>query len=192
MSSPAHNVNTSTIRVQDATPGDIPSITAIYATQVLETINTYEYVPPTEEDMKARMETILANGFPYLVARATSDGSSSSELEVVVGYAYASTFRAREAYRFTVEGSVYVHPAHQRRGAGRALLDGLIAECERRGFRAMVAVIGDTENRASVELHKRCGFEEVGVMKGVAWKMGRWLDTLMMRRGLSPVDSSRQ
>jgi phosphinothricin acetyltransferase len=125
--------------------------------------------------MTRRFQALIDGGFPYFVA--VLEGS-------VVGYAYASSYRPRPAYRFTVENSVYLRPAAHRRGIGRQLLERLIAECETRGFRQMIAVIGDSANAASVGVHAACGFRMIGTHPHVGLKFGRWLDTVMMQREL--------
>jgi phosphinothricin acetyltransferase len=125
--------------------------------------------------MTRRFQALIDGGFPYFVA--VLEGS-------VVGYAYASSYRPRPAYRFTVENSVYLRPAAHRRGIGRQLLERLIAECETRGFRQMIAVIGDSANVASVGVHAACGFRMIGTHPHVGLKFGRWLDTVMMQREL--------
>jgi len=161
--------------VRAAAQADIPEITAIYAAEVRDCVNTYEYDAPDEAEMLRRMQDILAGGYPYLVAEL--DGQ-------VAGYAYASGFRARIGYRFTVENSVYVARGRQGRGIGMGLLDRLIVECESRGFRQMVAVIGEAANTASIRLHERHGFRHVGTFPGIGLKHGRWLDTVFMQRPL--------
>jgi phosphinothricin acetyltransferase len=123
------------------------------------------------------MNAALAGKFPYIVAEI--DGA-------VAGYAYASLYRTRPAYRFTVENSVYVAPELHRRGIGRKLLEQLIEECTARGFRQMIAVIGDSNQAASIALHKACGFEPVGTLKNIGYKFDRWLDTPLMQRALGP------
>ena len=102
----------------------------------------------------------------------------------VVGYAYAGPYRPRPAYRFTVENSVYLQPAIHRRGIGLQLMQRLIAECEARGFRQMIAVIGDSANAGSIGVHTRTGFQMIGTHPNVGLKFGRWLDTVMMQRAL--------
>lgn len=161
--------------IRPATPADVPAITAIYAAEVRELVNTYEYDAPGEAEMARRMQDILAQGFPYLVAEI--DGQ-------VAGYAYAGTYRGRIAYQWTVENSVYVAAGRQGRGVGAALLGRLIDECEARGFRQMIAVIGEPANTASIRLHEKFGFHPVGIFRGIAWKHGRWLDTVQMQRAL--------
>lgn len=167
-----------TLRPSDA--ADIPAIAAIYAHAVLHGTASFELAPPDEAEMAARRAALLAAGYPYLVAEA--DG-------VVAGYAYASAYRPRPAYRDTVEGSVYVDPARHGRGVGRALLTGLIAAAASRGYRQMVAVIGDTANAPSIRLHEALGFRYVGTLRAVGWKHGRWLDTVLMQRALGPGDA---
>jgi L-amino acid N-acyltransferase YncA len=125
--------------------------------------------------MTRRFQALIDGGFPYLVA--TLEGS-------VAGYAYASSYRPRPAYRFTVENSVYLRPTLHRRGIGRQLLERLMAECEARGFRQMIAVIGDSANAGSIGVHAACGFQMIGTHPRVGLKFGRWLDTVMMQREL--------
>lgn len=161
--------------VRDATTGDVPHIAALYAEEVRRGVNTYELEAPDEAEMATRMRTLLAAGYPYLVAEV--DGRFA-------GYAYASSFRARAAYRPTVENSVYVSPASRGCGIGAALLARLIDDCAARGFRQMVSVIGDPANLASIRLHQRYGFLHIGTFPGIAWKHGRWLDTVFMQRPL--------
>src|SRR5262245_49019961 len=132
--------------VRPATVADIPAITRVYAHAVLRGTATFELDPPDDAEMARRMKTLLESGFAYFVAE--SGGA-------LAGYAYAGPYRARPAYRFTVEDSIYVDPNAHRRGIGRALLSRLIEESQRRGFRQMVAVIGDSANVASIEAHRR-------------------------------------
>jgi phosphinothricin acetyltransferase len=163
------------IIVRDCEVSDIPAIAAIYQHAVRTGTASFELVPPTTVEFAARREGVLVGGFPYLVAEL--DG-------VPVGYAYASTYRARPGYRFTVENSVYVAPGQQGRGIGKALLPVLIARCEALGFRLMVAVIGDSANHASINLHRSCGFTHAGLLPAIGWKFGRWLDSVLMTRPL--------
>jgi phosphinothricin acetyltransferase len=161
-----------TAAVRNATPADIPAITAIYRQAVLEGTATFELDPPDEAEMRVRMNTLLAGRFPYIVAE---DGGA------LLGYAYAGPFRLRPAYRFTVEDSIYIAPQAQRRGIGRLLLEELIAQAEARGFRQMVAVIGDSANAGSIGLHAALGFAMTGTFHDTGYKFGRWLDTVMMQ-----------
>jgi L-amino acid N-acyltransferase YncA len=165
----------SSLEIRSAAAADVPSITEIYEHAVRFGTATFELVPPDIAEMTRRFETLMAGGFPYLVASVEGH---------VVGYAYAAAYRPRPAYRFTVENSVYLQPAIQRRGIGYQLLQRLIAECEARGFRQMIAVIGDSANAASIRVHSKCGFQMVGTHPGVGFKFGRWLDTVMMQRML--------
>ncbi|WP_313213523.1 GNAT family N-acetyltransferase [Stenotrophomonas acidaminiphila] len=163
------------VHIRDAGAADIAAIAAIYAVEVTDFVNTYEYEVPDEAEMLRRMQDILARGFPYLVAEI--DGQ-------VAGYAYANTYRSRIAYQWTVENSVYVDARFQGRGVGSALLQALIDACTARGYRQMVAVIGEPANTASIRLHERFGFQLVGVFRGLGRKHGRWLDTVQMQRVL--------
>lgn len=166
------------IRIRPATPTDIPAITEIYAHAVRHGTASFELEPPGEPEMAQRQSKLLDAGFPYLVAEI-GDG--------IAGYAYAALYRTRPAYRWSVEDSIYVSPDAYRRGVGRALLERLIAECEQRGFRQMLAVIGDsTQQTPSIELHRALGFRIVGVLENVGYKFDRWLDSVLMQRDLGP------
>ena len=162
------------LSIRPATLADIPVITRIYGHAVRHGTASFELEPPDEAEMTRRMRALIDGGYPYLVAQN----------DAVVGYAYAGAYRARPAYRFSVENSIYVAPDAHRRGIGRALLDRLIAECEARGYRLMIAVIGDSAQTASIELHRAAGFRLVGAFEGVGYKFDRWLDTVLMQRAL--------
>ena len=165
----------SPLEIRPATVADLPFITEIYEHAVRYGTATFELIPPDLAEMKRRFGALMDGGFPYLVAIVEGR---------VVGYAYASPYRPRPAYRFTVENSVYLQPAVHRRGLGLQLLQKLIDECEPRGYRQMIAVIGDSANAGSIGVHSRCGFQMIGTHPNVGFKFGRWLDTVMMQRGL--------
>lgn len=170
------------LTLRPARTTDLPQITAIYAHAVLNGTASYEYEPPSLTEMTARFTHITANNFPYLVAQ--DDGPSGEQK--VLGYAYASHFRTRPAYRFMVEDSIYVAPDSQGLGIGTLLLAELLARCEASGFRQMIAVIGDADvNLASARLHAIMGFTECGRIKGSGFKFNRWCDTLLMQRALN-------
>jgi L-amino acid N-acyltransferase YncA len=169
-----------TIRATEA--ADIPTITRIYAHAVLHGTASFELEPPDETEMARRMRALLDGGYPYVVAEF--DGA-------VAGYAYAGPYRTRPAYRFSVEDSVYVAPEAQRRGVGRALLIELIAEAERRGFRQMIAVIGDADQAPSIELHRSLGFRLIGTIEAVGFKFDRWLASVLMQRALGLGDTAK-
>ncbi len=154
---------------------DLPAITAIYEHAVRHGTATFELEPPDLNEMTRRYRALTDGGFPYFVA--TLDGR-------VAGYAYAGACRPRPAYRFTVENSIYLEPSFHRRGIGLLLLQRLLVECEARGFRQMIAVIGDSANAGSIGVHTRCGFKLIGTHPNVGLKFGRWLDTVMMQRDL--------
>ena len=172
------------LEIRAATEADIPAICAIYRREVLERAATFELTPPDEAEMLSRMRRIRAAGLPYLAALARNEKGGGAA--VLAGYAYASLFRARAAYRFTAEDSIYVSPDFQRRGIGRALLLALLTECERLGFRQITAVISDPENGDSVRFHERAGFRRAGLLRGVGWKFGRWVNVEIMIRPLGP------
>lgn len=163
------------LTIRSSAEADIPAITAIYAHAVLNGTASFELEPPNEEDMAHRRAAVLVGGYPYLVAER--DGE-------ILGYAYAGAYRTRPAYRSTVEDSIYIAPSAQGQGVGRALLAELIKECEVRDFRLMVAVIGDEDSKGSIGLHKSLGFELVGILKGIGYKHGRWLSTVLMQRSI--------
>lgn len=166
--------------LRDVVEADIAAIAAIYAEQVDAATNSYEYQAPERDEMLRRMRAIVEAGHPYLVAERAGR---------LLGYAYASSYRAREGYRWTVENSVYVDAAARGQGIGGALLSALIAACEHRGYRQMIAVVGDATNTASIRLHERFGFRVVGTFSGIGRKHGRWLDALQMQRALGPGDA---
>jgi phosphinothricin acetyltransferase len=169
----------SAITVRACTEGDMGAVTEIYAHHVLHSPATFELEPPSPEEMLRRRCAILEGGYVYLVAEADSD---------VVGYAYVSAYRSRPAYRFSVENSVYVRAGHEGRGIGLRLMQVLLAECETKPFRQMIAVIGDSANRASIELHTRLGFHMIGTLRSVGFKFGRWLDSVLMQKELGAGD----
>jgi L-amino acid N-acyltransferase YncA len=181
----------SEISIRPACPGDLAAITRIYADAVRHGTASFEIDPPGEDEMERRFKDLRDGGFPYLVAQAMgSQALDSQALGSIAGYAYAGPYRARPAYRFTVEDSIYVAAPSQRRGIGRALLDRLIQEAEQRGFRQMIAVIGDSAQAASIAVHKRAGFTHIGTLRSVGFKHGRWLDTVLMQRALGGGDTA--
>jgi phosphinothricin acetyltransferase len=165
------------IVIRDATSEDAEAVAAIYGHHVLHGTASYDLVPPPAEQLRAKIEAVTAAGWPYLVAERAG---------TVVGYAYATQFRDREAYRFTGEDSIYVHPDWMGQGIGSALLDALIERSVAYGFRTLIAVIGGGEP-GSVALHARRGFREVGRLSAVGWKHDRWLDSVYMQLEMRPA-----
>jgi L-amino acid N-acyltransferase YncA len=165
----------SNLEIRPAAAADLPFVTEIYEHAVRYGTATFELIPPDLAEMTRRFGVLMDGGFPYFVAAV--DGR-------VIGYAYAGPYRPRPAYRFTVENSVYLQPAIHRRGIGLQLLQRLIAECEARGYRQMIAVIGDSANVGSIGVHTKTGFTMIGTHPDVGFKFGRWLDTVMMQRPL--------
>ncbi len=169
--------DTTGTHLRSATPNDLDAITAIYADAVTNGTSSYELEPPSLEDMTARFEALAAAGFPYIVAERQGD---------VLGYAYAGPFRARPAYRFIVENSIYVASGARGLGVGRLLLERLVIEASRLGFRQMIAVIGDGHaDSPSVRLHEKLGFRHSGRLEGSGYKHGRWLDTAFMQLSMN-------
>lgn len=172
------------IVIRDSTDADIPRITEIYGASVLREVSSFETTPPDEAEMAKRRQERLDRRMPYLVAEL--DGE-------VVGYAYAGPFHTRPAYQWTVENTVYVDPAAQRRGVARKLMEKLIAECTQRGFRQMIAVIaaeGAPEQSASIRLHRALGFVDGGKNRSVGHKHGKWIDTYHLQLTLGEGDTT--
>src|SRR4051794_8730829 len=167
--------------VRPSQDSDLAQIAAIYAHAVRHGTASFELDPPPEAEMARRRSALIEGGYPYLVAEAEG---------AILGYAYAGPYRPRAAYRSTVEDSIYIAPAAQGRGVGRALLAALIRECEARDFRLMVAVIGDEASAGSIALHRSAGFEHVGTLPGIGYKHGRWLASVLMQRVLGPGTST--
>jgi phosphinothricin acetyltransferase len=165
----------SEISIRPAGAHDVAAISRIYADAVRHGTASFEIDPPDHDEMTRRFKALRDGGFPYLVAEIAG---------AVAGYAYAGPYRARPAYRFTVEDSIYVAADMHRRGIGRKLLDRLIAEAEQRGFRQMIAVIGDSDQPGSIALHAAAGFRIVGTLAAVGFKLDRWLDSVLMQRAL--------
>lgn len=168
------------ITIRESCDADIEAIAPIYAHSVASETASWEYEPPSAEEFARRRLDVIAKGFPYLVA--VNAGR-------VIGYVYASSYRARIGYRFVVEDSVYVSRDFQGQGIGTQLLEALIKACEQRGYRQMIAVIGDSENVGSIKIHERCGFQMVGTFKSIGFKFGRWLDSVQMARSLGAGNS---
>ena len=173
--------------LRPSTAADLPAITAIYSWNVLNGTGTFELDAPDLAEMTRRRDNMLNNDLPWLVAERNGE---------VLGYAYANHFRPRRAYRFCLEDSIYLAPQAVGQGVGRMLLAELIAQCEARGARQILAVIGDSANTASIAVHRALGFEHAGQLKAAGWKFERWLDVVLMQRNLgvghsaAPADSA--
>ncbi len=167
--------------IRPSTPGDLAAITQIYATAVTSGTGTFELEPPDQADMTRRRDDVLSKGLPWLVAERG---------QAVLGYAYANHFRPRLAYRFCLEDSIYLAPEAQGQGVGRLLLAELLSQCEVRGARQMLAVIGDSANLGSIAVHRACGFQPAGSFKAAGWKFDRWLDVVLMQKGLGEAEAT--
>ena len=170
-----------TVTLRDALAADLAAITRIYAEAVLTGTASYELVAPDEVEMKKRFEAITHQGYPYIVAIDPSGR--------VLGYAYASAFRTRPAYRWLVEDSIYIAAEARGRGIGKMLLEALVLRSTALGFRQMVAVIGGA-SLASIAVHRACGFRPAGTLTGTGFKLGQWLDTAFMQIALGDGDTS--
>jgi phosphinothricin acetyltransferase len=162
--------------IRPAAEADAEALAAIYGHHVLHGFGTFEEAPPSPAEMDQRRRNIVQHGLPYLVAE---------EAGQVLGYAYAAPFRARAAYRYTVEDSVYIAPDAIGRGVGRAVLSAVLDACEAMGLRQVLAVIGGSENAASIGLHRALGFEHAGVGRNVGYKHRRWVDVVWMQKALN-------
>lgn len=169
------------LEITDVTDADIAAIQAIYAHEVLTGVSSWEETPPDAAEMARRRDAILAAGYPYRVARRGDQ---------VVGYAYASAYRPRPAYRHTVENSIYVSQSAQRTGVGRLLLTDLIEVCTAKGYRQMIAVIGDSNNVMSIDFHRKMGFTPIGTIKAIGYKFDQWLDSVVMQLPLGDGDQT--
>jgi phosphinothricin acetyltransferase len=167
--------------IRPSKAADVAAIAEIYGYHVLNGLASFELLAPSADEIAKRRADVVGKNFPYLTAEM--DGK-------VVGYAYASLYRARPAYRHTLGDSVYVHKDYAGRGIGKLLLDNLVEACEKAGCRQLVAVIGDSDNQGSIKLHAACGFEHVGVMKAVGFKFGRWVDSVYMQREIGEGQST--
>ena len=165
--------------IREVREEDAEAVAAIYGHHVRHGTASYDVEPASTEETLAKIRRIAGAGWPFIVAE--EDGE-------LAGYAYATQFRDRAAYAWTCENSIYVHPDRQGRGVGKVLLDELCARAERSGFRQMIAVIGGAEP-ASIALHSKCGFREVGRLHAAGWKHGRWLDNVYMQKALGPGSS---
>lgn len=161
------------MNVRAVVDADIAAIQAIYAHHVTHGLGTFETEPPSTDEMRSRHHAVVNAGFPYLVCEDNSR---------VLGFAYANQFRPRAAYRTTLEDSVYVAPDEAGRGVGKALLNELIGRCTELGAKQMLALIGDSQNAASIGAHRACGFSYVGVLTSVGRKFERWVDVVIMQR----------
>ena len=168
--------------MRDALPQDMPAIQPIYAHHVLNGLASFEEEAPSTDELRRRYETVAARKLPYLVADFGG---------TVAGYGYCAPYRARSAYRYALEDSIYVRPDAQGRGVGTALLAELIRRCEALGYRQLIAVIGDNAHSASIGLHEGQGFLRVGTLRAVGFKFGRWVDSVILQRPLGSGDATK-
>ncbi len=167
--------------MRPATLDDLPAVQSIYAHHVRHGLASFEEEPPATEEMRHRHAEVTGRGLPWLVADFGG---------VIAGYGYCAPYRTRSAYRYALEDSVYVREDYHGRGVGAALLESLIERCTALGYRQLVAVIGDSAHAASVNLHASCGFLRVGTLRSVGFKLGRWVDSVLMQRPLGPGDGT--
>ena len=166
--------------IRAAAPGDIAAIARIYADAVRHGTATFEVDPPDEAEMARRMQALVASEYPYLIAERAG---------LIAGYAYTAPYHLRPAYRWTIEDSIYLDPPFQGQGLGRRPIKRLLSAAEARGFRQMIALVGDSTNKASIALHTGAGFQVIGTLQSVGFKHGRWLDVVLMQRPLGRANS---
>lgn len=169
------------MKIVNAEEKHIPAIRDIYAHHVIHGTGSFETDPPDTHEMLARLEKIHSLGLPWIVAL---------QEDRVIGYCYLTRYRERYAYRYTLEDSIYIDPAAQRQGAGKALLRHVIDWAETHGYRQLIAMVGDSNNQGSLKVHQQVGFTEIGTQKDVGFKHDRWLDTVLLQRTLSEVNRS--
>lgn len=167
----------SDVVIRPSGEGDLAAITAIYRHHVLHGVASFEEIPPELDEIARRRQEILGQGLPHLAAERSGG---------ILGYCYASPYRTRSAYRFTLEDSIYIDPGELGRGLGRALLSRLIELCSELGYRQMVAVIGGSDQWPSIRLHEALGFARTGLLPAVGFKFGAWVDGVLMQRPLGP------
>jgi phosphinothricin acetyltransferase len=161
--------------IRPVSDDDMAAIQTIYAHHVLHGLASWELQPPNVAELTARRDVLLAGGYPFVVAMV--DGE-------LVGYASAGPYRTRPAYRFTVENTIYLHPDRPGQGIAQPLLQRVIDDCTARGYRQMIAVVGDSGNQPSIRFHEKMGFRQVGLINAIGWKAGRWLDSVILQRAL--------
>jgi len=168
--------------IRPAAPQDLPPIHSIYAHHVLNGLASFEEVAPPVEEMRRRYEDVARQGLPYLVAEEKGE---------ILGYGYCTLYRARSAYRYTLEDSIYVKQGSQRKGIGKAILAELVARCTALKYRQIIAVIGDSANAASIAVHASQGFVRAGNLRSTGYKFGRWVDSVLMQLPLGEGDGSK-
>jgi len=169
------------VQLRPAVPGDLPAVQGIYAHHVLNGLASFEEEPPPLDEIRRRYDDVTGRGLPWLVAEYG---------DAIAGYGYCAPYRARSAYRYALEDSVYVRHDMVGRGVGRVLLEELVRRCEAAGYRQIVAVIGDSANAASINLHAAAGFLRVGTLRSAGFKFGRWVDSVFMQKPLGPGDGT--
>lgn len=169
------------MKIVNAEKKHIPAIRDIYAHHVIHGTGSFETDPPDTHEMLTRLEKIRSLGLPWVVAL---------QEDKIIGYCYLTRYRERYAYRYTLEDSIYIDPAAQRQGVGKALLRHVIDWAETQGYRQLIAIVGDSNNQGSLKVHQQVGFTEIGTLKDIGFKHGRWLDTVLMQRNLGEGNST--
>lgn len=167
--------------IRPAAPEDMDAVAAIFGHYVTSSVVTFEVTPPTVEYWRRIRDDLDRRGLPFLVCECAVREDAGQ----VAGYAYATPWRAKPAYRHTVESTIYLAPDRTGRGIGRLLLGALLQSCTGAGVEQVIAVVADSGNPASASLHRACGFAEAGRLRNVGRKHGRLIDTLLFQRELA-------
>jgi phosphinothricin acetyltransferase len=162
--------------VRQAVLEDLPHVREIYNHYVMNSTVTFDEVPMTLAAMRKKWSTVQALGFPFIVAENPTGQ--------ILGYAYVYPWKEKAAYRYTVENSIYLGPAATGKGLGRELLSELISRSKAAGIREIIAVIADKGAEASIGMHEKFGFTEIGRMGKVGFKFDRWLGTVLLQKSL--------
>lgn len=165
--------------IRPAQERDIPDIREIYNYYVRNSVVTFDEMTWSMAKWREKFAYLRKLDLPFLVAESPSGQ--------ILGYALVQPWAGKSAYRYTVENSIYLGQAAAGKGLGRALLEALIEASRQKGIREIVAVISDKGAEASVALHERLGFVEVGRMGRVGFKFGRWLGTIYLQKSLKPA-----
>jgi phosphinothricin acetyltransferase len=162
--------------IRDARPDDLPHIREIYNYYVTNSTVTFDEDTTSLKEWKSKYAYLRKLGMPFLVAQSPSGQ--------ILGYALVTPWKQKKAYRFTVENSIYLGQASAGKGLGTALMQALVDASKRAGLKEMIAVIADKGADASLKMHARFGFKEIGRMGHVGYKFDRWLGTVLLQKSL--------
>jgi len=162
--------------IRAATEADLPHVREIYNHYVANSTITFDEQRMSLAQLRRKFQKVEKLGQPFIVAE--------SPRGQILGYAYVTPWKEKAAYRYTVENSIYLGPAATGKGLGKVLMQELLDRAKAAGIKEVIAVIADRGADASIEMHKKFGFKEVGRMGKVGFKFGRWLGTVLMQKSL--------